>query len=69
MGGWKHYPSSIESLKKHKIVSACAGDGFSIFLSDVGVVFTCGDNSQDCLGHIDTKYFQQCTPLGMSFIY
>lgn len=35
--------------------SACAGDGFSIFWTDLGVVLTCGDNSHGSLGHLDLK--------------
>lgn len=48
---WKHFPTKIESLSRYHIVSSCAGDGFSIFLSNYGVVLSCGDNSQGCLGH------------------
>ena len=31
----------------------CAGEGFSLFASDNGIVMTCGDGSQGCLGHGD----------------
>lgn len=65
VGIWKHYPSCIDSLKKYKIVDACAGEGFSLFLSDLGVVFTCGDNSKGCLGHSDMKNYLHCKPLGI----
>uniref|UniRef100_A0A4W3K3S4 non-specific serine/threonine protein kinase n=1 Tax=Callorhinchus milii TaxID=7868 RepID=A0A4W3K3S4_CALMI len=34
-------------------VLACCGDVFSVFLSDNGIVMTCGDGSQGCLGHGD----------------
>lgn len=64
VGIWKHYPSCIDSLKKYKIVSACAGEGFSIFLSDLGVVFTVGDNSKGSLGHNDLKNYLHCRPIG-----
>lgn len=65
VGIWKHYPSSIDSLKKYKIIGACAGEGFSIFLSDLGVMFTCGDNSKGCLGHNDMKNYLHCKPIGI----
>lgn len=29
------------------------GDGFSVFGSDNGIVMTCGDGSNGCLGHSD----------------
>lgn len=46
--------TSVKNLLFSKIIfSACAGDGFSIFWSDLGVVFSCGDNSLGCLGHGD----------------
>lgn len=64
MGIWKHYPTCIDSLKKYKIIHACAGEGFSIFLSDLGVVFTVGDNSKGSLGHNDMKNYLHCRPLG-----
>lgn len=35
---------------KYFVLRACAGDGFSIFLSDCGVVMSCGDNAKGCLG-------------------
>lgn len=47
---WKHFPSKIDFLSRYRIVSSCAGDGFSIFLSNYGIVLSCGDNSS-CLGH------------------
>ncbi|XP_077861662.1 serine/threonine-protein kinase Nek8-like, partial [Saccoglossus kowalevskii] len=31
----------------------CCGDGFSVFGSDNGIVMTCGDGSNGCLGHGD----------------
>ena len=32
---------------------ACCGEGFSVFVSDRGIVLTCGDGSKGCLGHGD----------------
>lgn len=47
---WKHFPTKIETIRRYHIVSACAGDGFSIFLSNYGVVLACGTNYDGCLG-------------------
>lgn len=49
-GTWKHFPTKIETLQRHNIVSACAGDGFSIFLTNYGVVLSCGTSNFGCLG-------------------
>ncbi|XP_067874142.1 uncharacterized protein [Heterodontus francisci] len=46
-------PQLVEALKGKFIVRACCGDGFSVFLSDNGIVMTCGDGAQGCLGHGD----------------
>ncbi|CAD7092523.1 unnamed protein product [Hermetia illucens] len=55
LDSWKHYPSRIEALRKYRVIGACAGDGFSIFWTDLGVVFSCGDNSRGALGRDDQK--------------
>lgn len=52
---WKHFPTKIDSLSRYNIVSSCAGEGFSIFVSNYGVVLSCGDNSQGGLGHANTS--------------
>ncbi len=46
-------PTLVESLKGKSIIQACCGDGFSIFGSDNGIIMTCGDGVQGCLGHGD----------------
>ncbi|XP_066264089.1 uncharacterized protein [Branchiostoma lanceolatum] len=46
-------PEMVEALKGKSIVRACCGDGFSVFVSDNGIVMTCGDGSNGCLGHGD----------------
>ncbi|XP_078097118.1 serine/threonine-protein kinase Nek8-like [Mustelus asterias] len=46
-------PQLVEALKGKFIVRACCGDGFSVFLSDNGIVMTSGDGGQGCLGHGD----------------
>ncbi|XP_052219827.1 uncharacterized protein LOC127837054 isoform X2 [Dreissena polymorpha] len=46
-------PKNIEALSGKSITRACCGDGFSVFASDRGIVLTCGDGSQGCLGHSD----------------
>ena len=48
---WRHFPCKVDFLSRYHIISSCAGDGFSIFLSNYGVTLSCGDNSQGCLGH------------------
>ena len=35
------------------VFRACCGDGFSVFASDNGIIMTCGDGLQGCLGHGD----------------
>lgn len=52
---WKHFPTKIDALSRYNIISSCAGDGFSVFLSNYGVVLSCGDNEHGCLGHVDSK--------------
>lgn len=47
---WKHFPSKIETLQRHNIVSVCAGDSFSLFLTNYGVVLSCGSSNFGCLG-------------------
>ncbi|XP_049305420.1 serine/threonine-protein kinase Nek8 isoform X3 [Bactrocera dorsalis] len=55
--GWKHYPSRMESIRSHHIISACVGDGFSILLTQSGTVLSCGDNSKYSLGHDENKIY------------
>ena len=45
----------MESLKTKSITKVGAGDGFSVFASDNGIVMTCGDGTLGCLG-ILSKY-------------
>lgn len=47
---WKHFPSKIETLQRHNVISACAGDGYSLFLTNNGVVLSCGTSNFGCLG-------------------
>ncbi|XP_054725960.1 serine/threonine-protein kinase Nek8 [Anastrepha obliqua] len=54
---WKHYPSRMESVRNHNIVSACVGDDFTILLTQSGAVLSCGDNSKYALGHEENKTF------------
>lgn len=46
---WKHFPTKIETIRRYNIINACAGDGFSIFLSNYGVVLSCGTSEDGCL--------------------
>ncbi|XP_066971420.1 serine/threonine-protein kinase Nek8-like isoform X1 [Macrobrachium rosenbergii] len=50
---WRGRPTVVEALKGKAITRVCAGDGFSIFASDNGIVMTCGDGTSGCLGHGD----------------
>lgn len=50
---WRGYPTAVEALKEKGITRVVAGDGFSVFASDNGIVMTCGDGTFGCLGHGD----------------
>ncbi|XP_055923488.1 serine/threonine-protein kinase Nek8 [Eupeodes corollae] len=54
---WKHYPSRMESVRKHHVVGACAGDAFTILWTKSGSVLSCGDNSKYSLGHNEIKTY------------
>uniref|UniRef100_A0A1B0G2Z6 non-specific serine/threonine protein kinase n=1 Tax=Glossina morsitans morsitans TaxID=37546 RepID=A0A1B0G2Z6_GLOMM len=54
---WKHYPSRMDSIRNHHIISACAGEGFTILLTQTGAILSCGDNSKYALGHNDGKIY------------
>ena len=47
---WRSRPEAVESLKTKSITKVGAGDGFSVFASDNGIVMTCGDGTLGCLG-------------------
>lgn len=46
-------PKLVEALKGKSVTSACAGSSFSVFVSDNGILMTCGDGRYGCLGHGD----------------
>ena len=50
---WRSRPHCVEALKEKSITRVGAGDGFSVFTSDNGIVMTCGDGSFGALGHGD----------------
>lgn len=50
---WRHKPHCVDVLKGKNIIKICAGEGFSVFSCDNGIVMTCGDGSLGCLGHGD----------------
>lgn len=69
---WKHFPTKIDALNRFNIISSCAGEGFSIFLSNYGVVLSCGDNSKGCLGHNNTASIMTPKVIGKTlkwFVY
>ncbi|XP_014670621.1 PREDICTED: uncharacterized protein LOC106811496 [Priapulus caudatus] len=53
-------PTAVEGLQAKSIVRACAGQDFSIFSSDNGIVMTCGNGGSGCLGHGD--WSSACRP-------
>ncbi|KAK4312033.1 hypothetical protein Pmani_016499 [Petrolisthes manimaculis] len=50
---WRGRPGVVECLKGKGITRVAAGQGFSVFASDNGIVMTCGDGTFGCLGHGD----------------
>ncbi|XP_055529290.1 serine/threonine-protein kinase Nek8 [Wyeomyia smithii] len=48
---WRHYPSRVEAVRKYNVIGASTGLGFTLLWTDLGVVLSCGDNSDGCLGH------------------
>lgn len=52
---WLQHPTVVQSLIDRHIVEVGAGDGFSLFLSDSGILMTCGDGTFGCLGLGDFK--------------
>ncbi|XP_035231974.1 serine/threonine-protein kinase Nek8-like isoform X3 [Stegodyphus dumicola] len=50
---WREKPLCVDALKGKNITRICAGEGFSVFSSDNGILMTCGNGSQGCLGHGD----------------
>lgn len=48
---WRSRPHCVEALKAKSITRVGAGDGFSVFASDNGIIMTCGDGSFGALGH------------------
>ena len=55
VGAFVSEPKCIESLRNRNIVSICAGNGFSVFVSKNGLVMTCGHHLSGCLGRADTS--------------
>ncbi|KAJ8870688.1 hypothetical protein PR048_029712 [Dryococelus australis] len=46
-------PRCVEALRGKSINRVGAGDGYSAFVSDSGMLMTCGDGTFGCLGHGD----------------
>ncbi|XP_059486936.1 serine/threonine-protein kinase Nek8-like isoform X2 [Neocloeon triangulifer] len=53
-------PIFVEALRNRRILTLAAGENFSVFVSDNGVVLSCGEGSNGCLGHGD--YNSTSTP-------
>lgn len=43
-------PTLVKGLEGHKIVTAACGKGHTLFLTDTGVVYACGENKMGQLG-------------------
>ncbi|KAA0198977.1 hypothetical protein HAZT_HAZT010765 [Hyalella azteca] len=50
---WRGVPAVVEALRGKTMTRVVAGDGFSVFASDNGIIMTCGDGTTGCLGHDD----------------
>lgn len=50
---WRQHPEIVEGLKGKSINRVGAGDAYSVFVSDSGMMMTCGDGTFGCLGHGD----------------
>lgn len=50
---WIGQPRCLDALKGKNVRCVAAGDGFSVFVSDSGMIMTCGDGTFGCLGHGD----------------
>lgn len=54
---WKHYPSRMESVRNYHVVSACAGDGFTILVTQAGSLLSCGSNAHLALGQDEQRNY------------
>ncbi|KAH8337627.1 hypothetical protein KR074_000850 [Drosophila pseudoananassae] len=54
---WKHYPSRMESVRNYHIIGACAGDGFTILVTQAGSLLSCGSNANLALGHDEQRNY------------
>lgn len=61
----RQVPTLVEALKNHKIVDAACGKGHTLFLTDKGVVYGCGDNKMGQLG-LGTQTASVVTPTRVS---
>ncbi|XP_066905365.1 serine/threonine-protein kinase Nek8-like [Halyomorpha halys] len=50
---WQEEPKLVEALLSKSVAAVSAGNGFSAFVTDSGLVLTCGNGSRGCLGHGD----------------
>ncbi|XP_020519942.1 ultraviolet-B receptor UVR8 isoform X2 [Amborella trichopoda] len=66
-GNWENsaHPKHVKFLENFVICNAAAGWNHSGFVSDTGLLFTCGDGSFGQLGHGD--YNSQCFPVEVKF--
>ncbi|XP_026851275.1 serine/threonine-protein kinase Nek8 [Drosophila persimilis] len=54
---WKHYPSRMESVRNYHVVGACAGDAFTILVTQAGSLLSCGSNTNLSLGQDEQRNY------------
>ncbi|KAI1301314.1 Protein RCC2 -like protein [Halotydeus destructor] len=59
-------PKIVEVLKDHKVIDAATGKGHTLFLTDKGQVWACGDNKMGQLG-VGTQTQSVMTPSKVSY--
>lgn len=52
-GSRRDKPTQVEALQSKSILRVCCGGNFTVFVTDNGIVMTCGMGEQGCLGHGD----------------
>lgn len=50
---YRKYPICVDYLRGKNVIKAVSGSGFTLFLNENGLVMSCGDGRQGCLGHGD----------------
>ena len=53
----KQFKLLLKKSNTSPVISACAGEGFTILLTQTGTLLSCGDNSKYALGHDDNRTY------------